>query len=391
MAALISNEASIEKIHRYIDNCEEMGIKRLPPDINKSGDQFVVEEGGIRFGLSAIKNVGKNLIAALVAERDKNGPFKSFGDFAERMSGPEMNKRSVESLILCGCFDSMGAKRSQLIKVYEAVIDGAAKSAKTAVQGQIDLFSSFEESSEVELPDIPEFSKNELLKMEKKMLGMYFSGHPMHEYASVIHKITGTDIGDILSAVHKNEDGSYELMPQNGIYDGMQLVLCGIIESRTNKITRNKSQMAFVTLGDERGSIEVIVFPKQLTELSHILVEDEFVVIAGRLTAREDELPKIVCESAKPLAVAIRETSQKQQNKPKTGQKLFIRIPQYSKDAIASVVRAVAPYQGTIPVKVYFEDTKKTLTAPREYWFSNTPGALEDIEEEFGKINVKLC
>ncbi len=397
MAALVSNEASIVKIHRYIENCEEMGIRRLPPDINKSGENFLVEEDGIRFGLSAIKNVGKNLIAALVAERSKNGPFKSFGDFADRMSGADMNKRSLESLIQCGCFDSLGIKRSQLMRVYESVIDGAAKAAKNSVSGQIDLFSTVEESSEVELPDIPEFGKNEILKMEKQMLGMYFSGHPMHEYADVIPRIATCNIGRILSAVHKNEDGSYEILPQSGIFDGMQLVLCGIVESRTNKITRSKSKMAFITLGDEKGSIEVIVFPKQLPELSHMLEEDELVVIAGRLSAREDELPKVICESAKPLAKAMQELESNPGQKPQdpasqaAGQKLFIRIARYSRDAIAGVVRAVAPYQGTIPVKVYFEDTKKTLTAPKEYWFSNTPGALEDIEEEFGKTNVKLC
>lgn len=383
MAALISSEEKQEKIHGYIENCEEMGIKRLPPDINKSEDTFTVEENGIRFGLSAIKNVGKGLIIKLVEERNRSGQFTGFGDFVDRMSGKDMNKRAVEALIMCGCFDSMGIKRSQLMAVYEAVLDGTAKSARNNISGQLDLFAELNENTEVEFPDIPEYDKRKMLKMEKQMAGMYFSGHPMEEYTQIIKKITPYNIGSILSSVKKNEDGSYAI-EKGGLSDGDVLVICASVESRKNKITKNNSQMAFITLEDIYGSIEAIIFPKVLAEYSHILQEDNIVVMTARLSIREDEEPKLLCESVSTVEDAGKPVQ------ANTQKKLFIRVDEYSKDSLENVIRQLAPYQGDMPVKVYFADVAKTLTAPRQYWFSNSAGAVEELKDVFGEDNVKI-
>lgn len=182
MASLISSIDDLDKINHYIANCKEMGIDRLPPDVNKSEDTFTVENNSIRFGLSAVKNVGRAMILNLVNERKNNGKFKTFSDFIDRMAGQDMNKRALEGLISCGAFDSMGVKRSQLLAVYEKALDGTARAARDNVAGQMSLFDTIEEQSEMQFPNIDELDKKTMLKWEKQSTGLYFSGHPMEEY-----------------------------------------------------------------------------------------------------------------------------------------------------------------------------------------------------------------
>ena len=258
MASLISSIDDLDKINHYIANCKEMGIDRLPPDVNKSEDTFTVENNSIRFGLSAVKNVGRAMILNLVNERKNNGEFKTFSDFIDRMAGQDMNKRALEGLISCGAFDSMGVKRSQLLAVYEKALDGTARAARDNVAGQMSLFDTIEEQSEMQFPNIDELDKKTMLKMEKQSTGLYFSGHPMEEYTDKIKKLTKYNISDVLTSVHKDEDGNYHAV-EGGLQDGDMMIICAAIASRKNKTTRSNAQMAFLNVEDVYGSVECIV------------------------------------------------------------------------------------------------------------------------------------
>lgn len=381
MASLISSIDDLDKINHYIANCKDMNIDRLPPDVNKSEDTFTVEGGSIRFGLSAVKNVGRAMIINLVNERKSNGAFKSFADFIERMAGQDMNKRALEGLISCGAFDSMGVKRSQLLAVYERALEGTARAARDNVAGQLSLFDSAEENTEMEFPDIPELDKKTMLKMEKQSTGMYFSGHPMEEYTDKIKKLTKYNIGDVLMSVHRDDDGNYHAA-EGGIKDGDMIVVCAAIASRKNKTTRAGAQMAFVTIEDIYGSAECIVFPKVLEEYSSLLAEDNLAAISCRLSIREDEEPKLLVQSVQLLEEALRSG--------KEPQRLYIQLETRGAGALKTVEESLAPYRGDMEVRLFFKDTRKMASVPRRLYFNGTQNALNDLKNIFGEENVKI-
>ena len=379
MAALISTIDDTDKINHYIVNCKEMGIDRLPPDVNKSRMGFTVEDGKIRFGLSAVKNVGRSFIDALLRERDGGGEFKNFSDFVERMTGADINKRAVEGLICCGAFDSMGVYRSQLMQVYEVALEGASGRRHNNIAGQLSLFDDFEESTELEMPQISEFEKRELLRLEKQSIGMYFSGHPMEEYEDAARKITRHNTALINDSVIKDEDGEY-ITTGTGMNDGDNVVLACIIENRKNKTTRSKTQMAFVTLEDSYGSVEALVFPKVLTTYSNQLQEGAIVLVKGTLSLREDEEPKVLLNSVEPLDGALKSAPQKQV--------LYIRLETNADDTFTRVRDALSPFNGNIEVRLYFMDTKKVVRVPRELYFNGAESAVRELKFEFGDENV---
>ncbi len=381
MASLISSIDDLDKINHYIANCKDMGIDRLPPDVNKSEDTFTVENGSIRFGLSAVKNVGRAMIVSLVNERKANGEFKSFADFIDRMATRDVNKRALEGLIACGAFDSMGIKRSQLLAVYEKALEGGARAARDNIAGQMSLFDNSDENTEMEFPDIPELDKKTMLKMEKQSTGIYFSGHPMEEYTDKIKKLTKYNISDVLTSVYKDDDGNYH-SAEGGIKDGDMLVICGAIASRKNKTTKANAQMAFLTIEDIYGVVECIVFPKVLSQYSPILQEDNLVAIVCRLSVREDEEPKLLMQSVQPLDEAI--ASKKE---PK---RLYIKLPERSSETLKAVEENLMPYQGDMEVRLFFEDTKKMSAVPRRLWFNGTENALIDLKRVFGEENVRI-
>lgn len=381
MASLISSIDDLDKINHYIANCKDMGIDRLPPDVNKSEDTFTVENGSIRFGLSAVKNVGKAMIVNLVAERNANGEFKSFADFVDRMTGRDINKRAVEGLIACGAFDSMGIKRSQLLAVYERTLEGTARQARENVAGQMSLFDSADEDTEMEFPDIPELDKKMLLKMEKQSTGLYFSGHPMEEYSDKIKKLTKYNISDVLSSVHRDEDGNYHAA-DGGLKDGDMLLICAAIASRKNKMTRQNAQMAFLNLEDIYGSVECIVFPKVLSEYSTLLQEDNLVALSCRLSIREDEEPKLLMQTALSLDEAI--TAHKE---PK---RLYIQLETRNDENLKKVEESLSPYQGDMEVRLFFKDTKKMASVPHRLWFNGTENAVLDLKNLFGEENIRI-
>ena len=377
MAALISGADDMVKMNEYIMNCKEMGIECLPPDVNKSEDTFTIEGNSIRFGLASVKNVGLGFIKEVVAERNENGEFVNFSDFVARMTGRDMNKRAVESMIKCGAFDSMGIYRSQLLRVFESVLDSEAKQSRENVPGQISIFGEEEVISEIAFPDIHEFDKKTLLKMEKETIGRYLSGHPMEEYSKRIKNITKYNIGTVMSAVEKDEDGGYRFVSSD-ISDGQVIKLCGVINSRKNKTTKNNMQMAFVGLEDMYAGIEVIVFPKILTQYSYLLSEDEIVVIEGRVSFREDEEPKLLCERVFPIENAPSE------------EKLFIRIETYDAGKIEKIKNAALKMHGNIPLCIYINDVKKRMMASNKYWVNADERVMKSLVDEFGSDNVKL-
>ena len=381
MASLISSIDDLDKINHYIANCKEMGIDRLPPDVNKSEDTFTVENNSIRFGLSAVKNVGRAMILNLVNERKNNGEFKTFSDFIDRMAGQDMNKRALEGLISCGAFDSMGVKRSQLLAVYEKALDGTAKAARDNVAGQMSLFDTIEEQSEMQFPNIDELDKKTMLKMEKQSTGLYFSGHPMEEYTDKIKKLTKYNISDVLTSVHKDEDGNYHAV-EGGLQDGDMMIICAAIASRKNKTTRSNAQMAFLNVEDVYGSVECIVFPKVLNEFSPLLQEDNLVAIACRLSIREDEAPKILMQSVQLLDEALMAKKE-----PK---RLYIQLETRNDENLKNVEKYLSPYQGNMEVRLFFKDTRKMSSVPRRLWFNGTENAIYDLKNIFGEDNVKI-
>lgn len=297
MAALISSVMDdSNKVALYINNCVQMGIKILPPDINKSNAFFTVEGKNIRFGLTTIKNVGDGFTRACVSERSENGDFKSLRDFVKRMI-TELNKRSVECLIKSGAFDSLHNNRAQLLAAYEEIIDSEARAGKTNLAGQFSFFAAEEEAPESDFDEsVPEMEQSELLAMEKEAAGMYLSGHPLSAYRSKIEMMGYPKIAELLSAA-ESETAS--------LRDGASVTVAGIIETRREKLTRSNTNMAFLALEDFTGSIEVIVFPKTLSKLDAVIAEGKIIAVHGRLDIRDDENPKIILESAAPFGADI--------------------------------------------------------------------------------------
>jgi DNA polymerase-3 subunit alpha len=282
MAALLNSVMdNSDKIAFYVNECRHMGIKVLPPDINESFDTFTVIGDKIRFGLTAVKNVGHGVARAIIDERKHRGKYSTLRDFAGRVSG-ELNKKVVESLIKSGAMDSLGARRSQLLKVYEEVLSRVQKQEKQ-MKDQISLFEIVDGPAPVDdiLPDIPEYPRSELLAMEKEMLGLYISGHPLREFEK-----------QLLNATTFCSKNLYE----EDNKDNLQVVVGGIITGVKTKTTKSEKIMAFITLEDLTGSMEIIVFPQTYDKYRVLLQQDSKVIIKGRVNFKEDELPKIIAE-----------------------------------------------------------------------------------------------
>ncbi len=380
MAALISSIDDQGKINVYLKNCAEMGIDRLPPDINESYDSFSVSDGAIRFGLSAIKNVGKNVIQKIVEERDRHGSFKNFADFLERMAGGYLNKRALESLIRCGAFDSMGVKRSQLMQVYEFALEGIAQTKRNNIDGQMSLFDmggSAEEAFDIEYPDVEEFSKADLLAMEKETAGIYFSGHPLDEYEERISQITRDTIYKLISASERDENGEYRVV-EGGISDGDSLAVCAIINSMKVKTTKSGAQMAFLEIEDITGTAEAIVFPKVYATFSGKLKEGGIVVIRGAASVRADEKAKLTVDEV----MLIDDIELKSYSK------VYVRMETNNKDLISALGDLASRNRGTIPVILYFNDEKKYVSTPKEYSVNMSKKCAKSLEKLFGTGNV---
>ncbi len=376
MAALISSiMGNTSQVSLYIQECKRLNIEVLPPDINHSEGKFTVDKARIRYGLSAVKNVGDNLINAIIQARN-DGRFNSFTEFIERIEKTDssvMNKRAVESLIKAGAMDSLGANRAQLLSIFEKTIDGIHSDRKRNLEGQFSLFDNGKTSYDDKLPDLREFPQNTLLQMEKEILGIYISGHPLMPYEREIKLLSTFSTADLIS---EGMDGQME---PAGARDGQRVAIAGLVIERKNKVTRNNNMMAFVTLEDLYGAIECIVFPAIYEKSSNLIEEDSIVLVEGRLSISEVEDPKIIVEKISPI-------------KKLNFEKIYLKLQRSTRpDILGDVKGILSKYPGETPVYVFFEKENKMVAADRSLWIKKgSSEAIEELQDLLGKDCVKL-
>ena len=311
-ATLNSYLGNLDKIPLYVDECRRMNIEILKPDINRSLTKFTVDDGKIRFGLGSIKNVGIAVVDSIVAEREKNGPYLSFTDFCERIQEESVNRKCIESLIKAGAFDEFGQTRRTLLESFERIIDTIQNSAKKNLKGQVSMFDldSIEENDKEDLKynfsEQPEFEDKELLSMEKEMLGIYISGHPLEKIREKIIKSTNIDTMK-MAEIKEEVDTTGE---STRYKDGQFVKYAGIISSIKKKYTKSNKLMAFVTIEDLYGAAEIIVFENAYQKAANLLMVDNVVLVDGRLSIREDEDVKIIAREIKELGDNIEEINQ---------------------------------------------------------------------------------
>lgn len=299
MTSVIDNPG---KVSEYIYTCRQLGIEILPPDINKGEGSFSVDNGNIRYGLAAIKSIGRPVIDAIIAERNARGEFKNLKDFIERLSGKEVNKRTIESFIKSGAFDSLGGTRKQFMVIYVKILDQVNQERKYSMTGQLSLFDMVGDDQKAEfdipLPPVGEYEKETKLAFEKEVLGIYLSGHPMEEYEEKWKKnISRTTL-------------DFQLDEETGrtkVHDGAREIVGGIITSKTIKYTKNNQTMAFITLEDLAGSVEVVIFPKVYEKNQQYLNEESKVFVKGRVSEEDEAASKLICESIVPFEQTKRE------------------------------------------------------------------------------------
>ncbi|MBO4915880.1 MAG: DNA polymerase III subunit alpha [Oscillospiraceae bacterium] len=382
MAALLSSVLDVsEKVNEYFGECKDNGIALLPPDVNHSEAGFTVEEGGIRFGLVAIKNIGRSFIARMTAEREKNGPFTDFQDFCRRMEGVDMNKRAVENLIRAGAFDSMGAKRSQLIAVYEKVMDGISNSSRANLDGQIDFFGMGQDTSrrsELVLPDMPEYSAGELMAMEKETTGLYLSGHPMDAYRNAARAAQAVPIGRI------RDDFAQEGGPTS-FSDEQKLTIAGVVTASKTKTTKKNTLMAYVTLEDDTGSMEMLCFTRCLDNYGSYLREGQVIAASGRLSVRDEKAPQLMCDFAKPLNEAASGQNHPTQAAQEKRETLYLRLPSMDCPEMAHLRRVLYMFEGRQnQVKIRLADTGKLIGTTCDLRDS----LVREMREKLGEENV---
>ena len=397
-ALLNSVSGDSGKVAEYSQYCRKHGIPLLPPDINQSGRKFSVGtncdgQPGIRFGLGAIRSCGDKAIDSIIDIRKRSGPFKDIFDFCKRLSSDLVNKRVVESLILSGAFDCTGATRAQLMAVYEAALDGANRTRKSNVAGQMSLFGDgMLEEVNPPLPNIPDFNLRTKLTFEKNMTGLYITGHPLGDYSTALAQMDMNT--SMLAEIMEGEDHGLSR-------DGMRVRMGGMLTEFRQKATRSGNLMGFVTLEDMTGTIESLVFPKILERVSTELTPDTAVVLTGRLSIREDEDPKLLLDSVEPLMTnaeieqAIQSgTLSKQAAAPAKkddvlpGGTLYLRLP--SDSAIAVVRPVLGRYRGEVSVVLYIESTGIKLRAPKELYVKPTRAMMDELTDMLGHKNVVL-
>ena len=378
MAALLTSVLdSTEKVAEYIAECRDMGIPLLPPDVNQSGADFTVVDEGIRFGLVALKGVGRAFINGLLAERDKAGPFTDFMDFCDRMFDQDLNRRVVESLIKSGAFDRMGYKRAQLMGAYGQVLDGIAAARKRNVEGQLDLFGPGDGGGEesaplpaLHLPDVEEYPLQQLMTMEKETTGLYLSGHPMDQYRELVRRHGAVTIGSILADFGR-EDGPREYR------DGQQVTVAGIISTYRTRTTKNNTLMAYVNLEDDTAAMELLCFSRVLGESGGYIRENSPILAEGKISVRDEKEPQLMVDAIRPLG----DLGQPEGKEP---EKLWLRLPSREDPRMRKIRLALSFFPGKNQAVLYFADCKKRVGT----YCQIHPALVADLKERLGEENV---
>ena len=382
MAALLTSVLdSSEKVAEYIGECRAMGIHLLPPDINESDADFTVVGEGIRFGLVALKGVGRSFINNLLSERQKSGDFTDFLDFCDRMFDQDLNRRVLESLIKSGAFDRMGYRRSQLMQVFGQVLDGVAASRKRNLEGQLDLFGFGAQESEgaaplpsMVLPNLPEYSPQELMNMEKETTGLYLTGHPMDQYREAARAMGAVTVGSIITDF-ANEEGPKTYR------DGQKITVAGVISTYKTRTTRNNTLMAYVNLEDDTGGMELLCFSRVLDESGSYIRENNAILVQGKISVRDEKAPQIMVDSIRPLTDPVAAAKTEPAG---AEQKLWVRLPSREDPRLDRIKLVLSFFPGENQIILYFEDCKRRVGSRCLIH----PALVAELKERLGPENV---
>ena len=330
----------------------------------------------IRFGLGAVKNVGRGLIRSMVAKRNEGGPFKSLEDFLQRMGEGELNKRAVENFIKCGAMDCFGYHRSELLAVYDTMMDSVAQSRKKNLDGQMGLFAMLDDDDKaaaIPIPRLQELNKADLMLMEKETTGIYLSGHPMDDYRHLLKGTHVVPIGKLMS-----EDSPYG--------DDAIVSVAGIVQSLKMKTTKSSSMMAYVSLEDDTASIEMLAFSNVLNQYGGYLKENSPVVITGRLSIRDEKEPQIVINRARPISDFANETAPEPAQKQNAASTLYLQLTGEADPRYRKVKAILGMFPGSGKVVLFFADNRTRRGTQADF----DPRMLEELKNLLGSANVVL-
>ncbi len=366
------------KVAVYIDECTKRGINVLPPHVNTSDAGFTVHDNSIRFGLMAVKGLGKGLIGRIVRERRK-GDFTSFYDFCSRVYGSELNRRALDSLIRCGALDGLGANRRQMLQSMDMFLDSISTERSRSIEGQLNFFEVADDmgSQEPALPRVGEFSPSELLEMEKQCTGLYLSGHPLSVYDPVKRAVNADEIRDIISG----EDGIYK--------DGKKVDVFAIINKIRLSTTKTGRQMAFVMIEDKYASVEMIVFPDTLQEYGGILQEGSVLRIAASVSLKDEEC-KLICNSLQSAPTSVPAGGKPPPKKQVKRKGLYLRVPDDGCEAYRRAIQITDIFDGGTPLYIYFTSSGRLWHTPSTMWVDANEVMIRELKNRLGDENVAL-
>lgn len=378
MAALLTSVMGNEaKIAQYTINCRKMGINVLPPDVNESYKKFTVVGKNIRFGLVAVKNVGEGFINSIIRHR-KNSPYGSFTQFIKEIDTKVINKRAVESLIKCGAFDSLEVYRSQLMNIYERVMDDINLDKRNKIDGQVSLFQSMPNIGmfQEKLPAINEFDEDLRLAMEKEVLGLYITGHPLMQYEKILESKTTINT---LNMSNKEELTEY------GIKDGDMVTVGGIITQKKNILTKKNKNMCFITLEDLYGSVDVILFPNIYAKYEYLAQIDKKIILKGKINYNDEQMPSIICD----VMADLDSFTNKDKGEKKTRQ-LELSLPQDYQNIYPYIKDILLKYSGNTPVVLCIDNTNQKYKANKNLWVDIQDDLIVELKKIIGEKNVNI-